>query len=136
MDLSGDAERLCLVPYTHVPPAGLAVRDNPASVRVRIIVVLPNGSKVVIPMEPTSKVSELEAETVRRATVLRLPFDPDSVLRLGSRTGAIAFGDDSIEDVLDLADNSTFWFSSIQNSSQAAGIVSFYRYYRLFGEID
>lgn len=133
MDPFGDPDRLTLVPYTHVPPA---VQNRPASGRTRVIVVLPNDSKIVIPISLTSTVSELQAEALRRATILHLPFDPSSVLHLGSRTGAIAFEEDLIEDVLDLADDGTFWLSSIQESSQAAGLVSFYRYCCLFGETD
>lgn len=128
MDPFDDPERLPVVLHNYVPPAEHADQNRPASGRVRVIVVLPNGSKIVIPIDLTSTVSELHAEALRRATVLQLPFDPGSVLHIGSRTGAIAFEEDPIEDVLDPADNSTFWLSSVQESSQAAGLVSFHRY--------
>lgn len=122
MNLS-EPDRLTLVPYTQTTAA---VQNRPTSDRVRVIVVLPNGSKIVIPTSLTSTVSELQTEALRRAIVLRLPFEPeDSVLHIGSINGAIAFEEDLIEDVLDLADDNTLWLSSIQDSLSAISLVSF-----------
>lgn len=117
-----EPDRLTLVPYT------AAVQNRPASDRVRVIVVLPNGSKIVIPIGLTSTVSELQTEALRRATVLRLLFEPEgSVLHIGSINGAIAFEEDLIEDVLDLADDNTLWLGSIQDSLNMISLVSFGR---------
>lgn len=91
-----------------------------------MFIVLPGGSKIVIPIGMTSTVSQLQAEALRRARVMGFPFEQESfVLLLGSRTGAIAFEEDLIEDVLDLAAEHTFWLSSIEDSMQAATLVSF-----------
>lgn len=92
---------------------------------MRVFVVLPNGSKIIIPLDASSTVSQLQSEALRRAKVLRLPYAEDNtVLHLGARDGPIAFEEDLVEDVLDLADDNTFWLVSLEHTLQTTTIVS------------
>ena len=60
-------------------------------------------SSIVVPTSPYMTVSELQVEAVRRVESLgvRIPAG-DLVLHIGLENGPVAFGDDSLEDVVDL----------------------------------
>jgi hypothetical protein len=90
-----------------------ASNDSPATGRARVTVVLSTGAKVIIPIEPLCTNSELHAEAIRRARQLKLPCNFDNtVLCIGSHGGAIAFGEDLVLEVSDLAEDNTFYLSS------------------------
>ena len=93
------------------PPAGIQnpfIGTNP----VRIYVNLSNGARIVVPINAESTVGQLTAECTRRATVLNLPdagssVDKELVLRLPD--GTILFGEDTLDDVLNLAEENTLY---------------------------
>lgn len=117
-------------PYPNTPTTTDSLPEMTASyssinTRIRAIVVLPNGSKIAIPIPASATILNLQAEALRRAKALRLPYAEDNtVLHLGARNGPIAFGEDLIEDVLDLATDNTFWLISLEETLQSASLVS------------
>jgi len=94
--------------------------QSPATGRARITVVLSPGVRVVIPIEPQCTNSELHAEAIRRAKQLKVPCDFDNtVLCIGSPGGTIAFGEDLVLEVSDLAKESTFYLSLVEQCSSS-----------------
>ena len=82
---------------------------------VRIFVRLRNGSKIVIPAALTWTVSQLHVEAVRRGAAMTLGVPctiENTTLCVGGYDGAILWGEDKLSDVLDLAENYTFWLVS------------------------
>lgn len=90
---------------------------------MRVYVTLSSGARIVVPINPKFTVAQLVAESIRRATALDLPHDDtDTILRLND--GSIVFGEDTLEDVLDLTGSDSFFLGPFQAQSQSSEIAS------------
>lgn len=85
---------------------------------MRVYVNLSSGARIIVPINATSTVSQLVAESTRRAAALNVHYD-DNDTKLCLSDGSILFGEDMLEDVLDLAENDGFFLSSFEAQSQA-----------------
>ncbi|KAH0538551.1 hypothetical protein FGG08_004884 [Glutinoglossum americanum] len=85
--------------FTLMPPSiGASSTRGPT----KVVVTLYGATKIVIPIDPSTTVSELQSEASRRAHILKLPTPPgELVLRLESEDGPIAFPEDNILDILE-----------------------------------
>ena len=84
---------------------------------VRAYVNLSSGARIVVPINATSTVAQLAAESTRRATALNVPYD-DNDTNLYLSDGSLLFGEDILEDVLDLTENEGFFLGSFKTQSQ------------------
>ena len=107
------------------PPAGT---QNPfkGTYPVRIYVNLSNGARIVVPINADSTVAQLTAECTRRATVLNLPdagssADHELVLRLSD--GTILFGEDTLDDVLNLAEENTLYLGPALDAPSMSSVT-------------
>lgn len=84
---------------------------------MRAYVNLSSGARIVVPISATSTVAQLAAESTRRATALNVPYD-DNDTNLYLDDGSLLFGEDILEDVLDLTENEGFFLGSFKTQSQ------------------
>jgi hypothetical protein len=90
----------------------VSLGDSVANQKTRVVVVFgstffPGEKRIIIPAAPSVTVSDFLAEAVRRAQTLGLTISPtaDLVLHTDSEHGPIAFGEDSLRDILDTMEN-------------------------------
>jgi len=73
--------------------------------KVRITVGFVGGGNIDVAISPSTTVTTLQNEALHRATALGLPIPTgNQVIRSGVGQHTILFGDDLIEDCLDLSD--------------------------------
>jgi hypothetical protein len=105
---------------TSSPSISSFVGDN-----IRVVVVLDSGAQVIVPISNAATSEQLRLEAVRRAVALNVPCSAgNSTLRVCGYNGPIIFGEDRVLDVLDLAQNHTFYLGPLEMPPYAA--VSFY----------
>ena len=77
---------------------------------------------MLVPINGESTVAQLVAESVRRAIALNLPYDTDEAT-LRSHDGSILFGEDSLKDVLDVAENPDLFLGRAEIQSSVPSYV-------------
>lgn len=98
-------------------------RSLPGDKIVRVYVTLGSGARIVVLINAKFTVAQLVTESIRRATSLDLPYDArDTMLRLND--GSIVFEEDTVEDVLDLTGNDSFFLGPFQPQSQSSEVAS------------
>lgn len=104
----------------------LVNRDSSSSLGtkpLRVSVNLSNGNRILVPINGESTVAQLVAESARRATALNLPYDANEAT-LRSHDGSILFGEDSLQDVLDLAKHNDLYLGRAETQSSVSSSVS------------
>ncbi|KAF8860928.1 hypothetical protein BDZ45DRAFT_740806 [Acephala macrosclerotiorum] len=88
----------------------------------RVFVQISNGMKIVVPVPQNSTVHGLHAQALRRAARLGVNGTLDNTLLQTTGTNSvILFGEDSLIDILDLTEDSTFSLESLDNSAAHFG---------------
>ena len=89
---------------------------------LRVRVNLSNGARILVPIDGESTVAQLVAESARRATALNLSYDTNEAT-LRSNDGSILFGEDSLKDVLDLAENPDLFLGRAETQASVLSSV-------------
>ena len=103
----------------------LVDRDSSSSLGtkpLRVRVNLSNGARILVPVDGESTVTQLVAESARRAIALNLSYDTNEAT-LRSDDGSVLFGEDSLKDVLDLAENPNLFLGRVEAQSSLPSSV-------------
>lgn len=103
----------------------LVSRDSDTSLGtkpLRVSVNLSHGARILVPINGESTVAQLVTESARRAIALNLPYDPNEAT-LRSHDGSILFGEDSLKDVLDLAENPDLFLGRAETQPSSVGQI-------------
>lgn len=77
--------------------------------------LLPNGANIVVPINTSTTVCELQTEALRRLRKMGTSIPTTNlVMRLKSEDGPIAFDEDAVDDVIDREKNNTLWVGPAQ----------------------
>jgi hypothetical protein len=90
----------------------------PAPTKVRVAIKFGADSGIIVPVDPSTKISDLQIEAIRRAERLEIKIPiGELVLCVGSESGDVLFGDDAVEDCLDTSQATVVWIAKAQVSS-------------------
>jgi len=85
---------------------------------IRVFVRLTNGSRIIVPVAVGASVAQLHQEALRKATRIGvLGTVETTVLRTTGPDPTIIFGEDSLEDVLDVTEDQTFFLGPLHSST-------------------
>jgi hypothetical protein len=93
----------------------------------RVDVMLFNMRKIAIPVDSSTSFEDLQEEALRRACKLRIDTpDGEYAIRLEAEDGALAYSDDLVCDILELADKPTVWLGMMFEETKQEVIKLFY----------
>lgn len=89
-----------------MPLSGFSETLSTESRKVKVHFRLHNGRKISVPIAGSATITELQIETIRRASRAGISCTVDDTL-LQEDGGAILFGEDLLEDLFDLTHGNT-----------------------------